>query len=318
LWLIFSIFASSAFSADPMRLLGPVRFPRDPALAAKSAPEAAAILEKFRKAGYARAVWAVGALPSDTNAIAEWTKTCLAAFPEPPLLALDPTILAANPNDPRNVTIGGAPAYELDPSLDTHSGIKGVPAPAPASLLPEAGLKVFLPQVLPRVHSVMINYTHLNNLANAADPAPAIARAKRNAELTREAAKAAGQPVFLWLHLDDNHIALAGVKQWVEQLGPAVDGFALTRWHEWNAGREGEDAALAPVRKSGKPILRCGFHHVSPTMRPGLEQDLRKQYREHMKVYEDWVKTAGFAGYYREIGPFIPGDISSNMNLLAE
>ncbi len=156
MWLFLFLLPSASFTAEPLHLLGPVRLPYDPVLAAKAVPETRAILEKFRQAGYSRAVWAVGALPAETNAIAAWLKTCLAAFPEPPILALDPVILAANEEGTRADVIGGAPAFELDPSLNRQSGVKQVRETLGPFLLSESTLGVFLPLALPQVHSVIV------------------------------------------------------------------------------------------------------------------------------------------------------------------
>ena len=97
-----------------------------------------------------------------------------------------------------------------------------------------------------------------------------------------------------------------------------MDGFEIYRFHEWNAGQETACASVLALVRQGKPVLRGGFRYVAPRLRPGIEQDLKNQYRDRMKIYEAWVKETGFAGYVREIGPFIPGDVSPNMNLLPE
>lgn len=314
--------SSSGTNAPPaplarsLRLIGPVRFSHIQSKAAQSVPEARAILTKFQKAGYSPAIWAVGALPVGTNAIKEWVTTCLAAFPEPPVLALDPALFSDEAGDN---TVSGALVYDLDPSLNRKSGYQHVRETLAPFLLTASSLDVFMPLVLKHVHSVMINYTHLNNLACQTRPAPAIALAQENAVLVRNAAQAAGRPVFLWLQVDDGQAAAAGIGEWVEKLGPLVDGIELHSWHEWNAGQRAEYAQLPEVvKQTGKPVLRGGFRYVAPRMRPGIEKDLMDMFKERNKTYEEWVKKMGFAGYEREIGAFIPGEVSPTMTLLPE
>ena len=72
------------------------------------------------------------------------------------------------------------------------------------------------------------------------------------------------------------------------------------------------------LKKTGKPVLRGGFRYSSPRLRPAIAKDLLETYARQLEQYEAWVKQAGFAGYERELGDAIPGDVSENFTLLAK
>jgi len=273
----------SAQAADLQRFIGPVRLSYDPAQAARAVPKTRAILEKFRQGGFNTAIWAVDKLPVKVGEIAPWTMKCLEAFPAKPVIALD-------------FNLGGPANKDGNPPPDKER------------------LRLFLGQALPRAHACLANFTHLNNYANPENAPAAMAAVQANIALVREISPS----TVLWLLVDDDPKAAPRIPEWIESMAGLVDGFYLFRWHEWNAGRETAYAPPAGIRQTGKPVLRGGFQYMAPRLRPGIERDLIAQYRERMQTYEAWVKSAGFAGYEREIGAFIPGDVSPNMNLLPE
>ena len=262
-----------------MRLVEPVRLAAQSGVALSNQVVAArALLARFSKAGF-RAVWAVDALPTDPKKLEEWTGACLAAFPEPPVLALD-------------VRLEGT------------------------ALRPDsAAWRGFLALALPRVHSVVLNYTSLDNYACVENEAQAIAAAKGLAALARELSS----KTFLWLFLDDDPASAGRIPAWGKELGASVDGYYLYFGHGLSAmADEGLRRAAGPLLASGKPVIRGGFSYAAPRVRPGLEQDIREQYAGRMDRYEAWLATARYAGYSRLLGKSIPDGVSPNLAYLPD
>ena len=262
-----------------LRLVEPVRLAAQSGVALSNQVVAArALLARFSKAGF-RAVWAVDALPADPKKLEEWTGACLAAFPEPPVLAL---------------------AVRLEGT----------------ALRPDsAAWRGFLALALPRVHSVVLNYTSLDNYVCVENEAQAISSVKGLAALAREISP----KTFRWLFLDDDPASVGRIAAWTEELGASVEGYYLYFGHGVNTlVGDGLNRAAGPLLASGKPVIRGGLAYSAPRVRPGLEQDIREQYVERMSRYEDWVAAARYAGYSRLLGKSIPGGVSPNLDYLPD
>ncbi len=260
-----------------LKFIEPVRFGIETGDALSNQIAAArTILAPFSKAGF-RAVWAVDAAPAETNGLAEWTRGCLGAFAEPPVLALD-------------IRLDGK---VLKPAI--------------------AELRPFLAYALPAVHSVVLNYTTLNNFSCANNETDAIAALRAVGALVRELAP----KTFAWLFLDDDPTSCERIPLWARALCNDVQGYYLYSGHGLNALSEPRFAQVAaPLLASGKPVLRGGFVYSAPRSRPGIEQDLKEQYVERLTWYEAWLTTNRYAGYTRLIGKAIPAAVSPNMDLL--
>mgnify|MGYP001606002902 CR=1 FL=1 len=272
----------SASSLQPshglLGIIGPVRLASEPGAALPDQITAArTILDKFAKAGFQRAIWAVDRLPGKDEDMKPWVESCVKAFPAPPILALDSSI-------------------EQD---------VGTPDPEK--------LKLFLKEACPRVESVLVNFTHLNNFASTGQETEAIEAAHRNAESVR----AVAPRMFLWLMVDDDPKFVDSIPRWVAEFDRVVQGYYLYREHGLNIIRDEKSAQIAKtLMAQKKPVIRCGFAYTAPRMRPGLEDDLRAQYRERMDRYAKWLKQSGFAGYWRIVGDAVPGNVDVNLALL--
>ncbi|MEI6972833.1 MAG: hypothetical protein WCL44_15115 [bacterium] len=268
--------SSTPRSASFLRIVTPIRLTNEPGarLAAETA-QTRAILEKFRKAGYNGAIWAVDALPEKDENIQPWTEACLKAFPDKPILALDFRL-----SDP------------------VPSGEK---------------LSVFLRIVLPSVHSVAINFDQLNNVACASNPAAALAAIRQHAELVRKLAPG----TFLWLAAYDDPGPANGLGTWIRPLETLANGFYLIRSHSLNTLAD-EAPATRALLASGKPVLRGGFGYAAPTVRPGIERDIREQYAERISRYEADLAQRHYAGYTRTLGRSVPAEIASNLCYVAQ
>jgi len=262
-----------------LRLVEPVRLTVQTGEALSNQVAAARIvLARFSKTGF-RAVWAVDALPADPKDLAEWTQACLAAFPEPPILALD-------------------------------VGLEG------SALRPDSeAMRSFLVPVLAKTHSVVLNYTGLDNYVCVSNQVQAIAAVKTLAVLVH----ALSPKTFRWLFLDDDPTSADRIPAWAKELGGSADGYYLYFGHGLSAmSDEGLNRTAGPLLASGKPVIRGGFAYSAPRVRPALAQDIRDQYAERMSRYEGWLTTAHYAGYSRLLGKSIPGDVSKNLDYLSE
>lgn len=260
-----------------LKLVEPVRFTAQQGAALSSQVAAAGtILARFSKAGF-RAVWAVDAFPTDPKILAEWTAACLAAFPEPPVLALD-------------------------------ARLEGT------ALRPDSGAwRAFLVLALPKVHSVVLNYTGLDNFVCVENEVQAIAAVKGLAALAHELSPKTSR----WLFLDDDPASAGRIPAWTKALGASADGYYLYFGHGLQAMTDdGLRRSAGPLLDSGKPVIRGGFAYTAPRVRPGLEQDIQDQYVGRMSRYEEWIATSRYAGYSRLLGKSIPDGVSPNLDYL--
>jgi len=266
-----------------MKIISPVRLPSElgPQLQSE-VTSAREILDRFNN-DFSYVLWAVDKLPAKDEDIKPWTEACLKAFPGKIIIALD---------------------SKLE---------NGVASPNPDKL------KILLENIFSSsakmIHSVVVNFTRLDNLACKGQSDEAIKAVLANTDLVGKASP----KTFMWLLMDDDSITTDMIPKWTEALGNRVNGFLLYGSHDWKGMQGGAYAQLlASLNKTGKPVLRGGFRYISPRLRPGIEADLMADYREHIKFYEVWAKKEGYAGYIREIGPAIPSKVSVNMNVLAK
>lgn len=265
-------------SSGLLGIIGPVRLDPEPGAAlADQATAALAILEKFQKGGFVRAIWAVDRLPKKDGDVKPWVENCMKVFPAPPILALDSSI-------------------EQDVATPDQEK-----------------LKLFLQEACPRVESVLVNFTRLNNFASVAYETQAIDLVRRNAEAVR----AITPKMFLWLMVDDDPKSVDSIPRWTVELGRDVQGYFLYREHGLNIISDEKSARSAQALMANKkPVIRCGFAYTAPRMRRGIEDDLRAQYRERMDRYTKWLKQSGFTGYWRIVGDAVPGNVDVNLALL--
>ena len=147
-----------------LRIITPVRFtPDSEARLTLQIATTRGILEKFKKAGYNSAIWAVDSLPPDKE-IKNWAETCLKAFPYKPILAID-------------------------------SGIKDG-----RSTLEEKALELLFAACSGSTRAVMINYERMNNSLTAENSSVAIKIIERNLALARKVSKI--EPVWLDVRVD--------------------------------------------------------------------------------------------------------------------
>jgi hypothetical protein len=240
-----------------------------------------AILERFQKGGFDAAIWAVSDLPEKDGDIAPWTKTCLRAFPGNVIVALDAAADAEGGSTPAR------PRLQRFLAAACGSG----PGSPPVSIL--------------------LNYTRMSNCTKVENGRQAIEAAEAHGRLVREVLPG----TFAWLLLDDDSTCAGRIPEWVRAVGDLADGYYLDRGHGVKALDDDSFAATArPLLASGKPVIRGGFCYASPRVRPGIEEDLREQYRERMSRYEQWIAHGSYAGYSRLVGESIPNETSVNMD----
>lgn len=204
------LFAAGSETNGLMRIVAPVRLSAE--LGAQlddDVQKTLEILERFQNGGFEYAVWAVDSLPKKQKDMKKWTETCLKAFPDKVILA-------------------------LDSKLENGSAVPN----------PDA-LKPFLKQVLPEVDSVLVNYEHLNNCEVSNDTAKAVEAVRANAQLVQEIAP----KMFVWLLVHDCSGAVAGLPEWTEQLSSSADGYFVYRVHAWNMKNVGAAEQLLKTGK---------------------------------------------------------------------
>lgn len=295
-----------------MRIITPIRLSPElgPALSSEVA-RTREILDRFQKAGYEHAVWAVDKLPEKEEDIKLWVQTCLEAFPTPPILAIDSKLENGMVSpDPEKLKV--FLKYTVAGEARTGSGLEFTPSKAKGeSKRPD-------PKERP-IHSVIVNFSKLNNCECDLNSSQAIALAKKNAELVRSLSK----DKFLWLLVHDwklgtdEQVIKRSGDVWIETLGVLADGYWIYRyrWSDWNAAKSpdyGEGKAW--LWDKGKPLIRGNFQYTTTRLRPGLEKDMAENYHQRMDIYEEWIKTSKYAGYAREIGESIPNAVNVNMN----
>jgi hypothetical protein len=284
----------SASPSGIMRILAPVRLAAQPQVA-----ETRQILDKFQQGGFNCAVWAVDSLPEKDEDIKTWVESCLKTFPYNPIVAIDSKLGTAG--------IASAPQkMEIFlRSLQESSNQPSTIAHGPSSLTHQP-----LPS---RVHSVLLNWTDLNNLSCSNNLDEAIAVIRQNGDLVRKTDPKA----FRWVFVSDDPAATNTVGKWTAALADSADGWFLHRPHSWNAGN---DAAAASIEKSllstAKPVIRGGFIYQCPRVRRGIETDLADNYRTRLATYETWLGNQKFAGYCREIGEAIPAEMNANRSFV--
>ena len=264
-----------AFAAPPgdlIRIISPVRLPSQPGPELdKAVIDARAILERFQKGGFEYAVWAVDSIPREED-IKVWTETCLKAFPGKVILAIDAQLKDGK------------------------------------SSLPAEALKPFLKQALPKVHSVLVNFSDLSNCSCSSNSAEALALVRANADIVRSVSK----KKFTWLLVDDCAKGAPLIPEWNAALGESANGFFVERAHEWIVANDKSfNEAAQPLIKSGKPVIRAGFRYSCARPRPGIEQDIADNYKQRTAIYEKWIGDTGQAGYSREIGEAVPRTVSA-------
>jgi len=208
--------------------------------------------------------------------IPSWVQTCMRSFPSQAIVAIDTPL--------------GEP-------------------------LPEESLKLFLQSLKSSttVHSILLNYTQLSNCDSADNTSEALSALKQRASVVRSEA---GQ-IPVWLLLEDCAKNGDKIPVWTETLGKGVDGYYLQREHSARICEEELTAEVVDVLgSSGKPVIRAGFVHVSPRLRPGLEEDLLENYQDRVTMYEEWISEEKYAGYSRHIGESVPEKVSVNQNYL--
>lgn len=263
-----------------MRIITPVRLASE--LGSKLDSDIAQtrqILERFQKGGFNYAIWAVDKLPEKQEDIMAWADKCLDAFPGQVVIALDGKL------EPQNATLNNE------------------------------SLAAFLKHVLPKAHSIMVNYGSLSNCSYRERTAEAIAQVRANIELVRSISP----KTFIWLLLEDCPKSCDKIPEWTASLGNLVDGYQLWQDHGINAINDDRLAKVdKPLLDSGKPVIRGNFMYMSPRLRPGLEEDLREQYNDRLGRYEIWLAENRFTGYSRLIGDSVPQAVCVNMNYLQE
>ena len=233
------------------------------------------ILDGFHKDGYEHAVWYIEHLPEDDSDIGPWVAKCLEAFPAPPILALDSGM-----------------------KVGFRSG----------------RLKLLLSKALPKVHSVIVNFPGVNSRETAETATMSLKIARRNAELVRKI----DPEKFIWLLLlDDAHWSKgADPKKAAKEFGELADGYWMYRyrWICWNAEKS-KHSGMRPIPfKTSKPVIRAPFQYSATRARPALVKDMTDNYKQRMKMFEEWTKECGYSGYAREIGESIPNKVSVNQS----
>jgi hypothetical protein len=274
--------------AELMRVVAPVRLASEKGAELESeVAKTRQVLERFQKSGFEYTVWAVDKLPAKDEDIAPWVEACLKAFPGKIILAIDSRI--------ENGSITPAPA-RLDAFL------KALLAPS-------------TPHLPPSFHSVLLNFSKLNNYQCRTDEAAAVDAVRRTAEQVRAVAPDTPR----WLLLDDNPTVADRISAWVDGVDALAGGYYLQRRHGPNAtGDESFQRLTQSLLGSRKPVLRAGFAYSAPRVRPGIEEDLLDQYRSRMTRYERWVESSGYKGYVRTIGEAVPNAVSLNLDYLAD
>lgn len=240
------------------------------------------ILDRFRPAGFNHAIWAVGELPGNDKDIELWTRTCLEAFPYPPIVAIDVDLTGASDKN----SMDGFRIFLRSASSDTAGGA---------------------------IESILVNFARLDNLSCSNKLDQAIAQIHQNVALSKDAMPDAK----LWLLVSDQDGATNNVETWVAALGDSVDGFFVHRWHSWNEQKRPEKETLcSQIRKRGKPIIRAGFQYQCSRVRPGIEKDIAEYYVWRIERYEQWIADRKYAGYCREIGNSIPDEIHANRDFV--
>jgi hypothetical protein len=180
---------------------------------------------------------------------------------------------------------------------------------------PEESFNLFLQSLKSStsVHSILLNYTHLSNCSAAADTGEALSALTKRMTLVRSVV---GQ-IPVWLLLEDCAKNGDRIPVWTDALAKLVDGYYLQREHSARILSEQQTSEVAGLLGSGgKPVIRAGFVHVSPRLRPGLEQDLLENYQDRVAKYEEWITEKKYDGYSRHIGESVPESISVNLNYL--
>lgn len=275
---VLALSSELAAGADIQRIIGPVKFSTDPAIAAIEAVKVRPVLEQFRKAGLGQALWVVERLPTNAAAIKSWANACLAAFPRPPVLALEATLA------PGEV----ATAFMRRILPEVHSVVINYPhfdklesaiaaIPAPDTARANAGF-------IRKLSSKSFLWLFLSD-----DPAAA-------------------------QHLVDRHTGQAS--EALASLLPLANGVLLHCVHSLSDMQQASFGEVqAMLVKAGKPsIIRSGFVYVAPRVRKGIEEELGRQYLEGIARYEQWVKESRYAGYARLIGPAIPANMDPNLS----
>ena len=237
------------------------------------------VLDRFRRAGFTCAVWAVDEVPENAENLAEWAQICLGAFPDKPILALDSKLHGTG--DIRS-------AGKLAGLLEATKG---------------------------SLHSVIVNYTRLNNYENLGEEDRAIRAVMATAKAVQEAAP----DMFLWLLVDDDPRSVKAIGVWAHATDEVVDGYWVYRWHTWDeAGRANGLESVRSLLIQGKPVIRAGFRYVCPRVRPGIESDLSENYRRRLSVYEEWIREKKYAGYARLVGSSMPSGMEATMTFVTD
>jgi|GEM_PF-6327378 len=294
-WLLLPVCAS--VGGDLMRIVAPVRLTSEPgAKLDGEVAQARQILEKFQNAGYARALWVVDAMPEKKDAMQPWLEACLKAFPAPPVVALDAKM-------EHGKMVPGLDRFKLflETARSLDSAAAGSNSQVRISSLP--------------FHSVVINYTRLNNHVCADDSAAAMKAVRKMSEMVHRL----DPSTFRWLLIGDGReAATASASLWASAFKQDAEGYFLYHPHQWNIVTDHACAEIGvTLAGQGKPLLRGGFRYVSPHPRPGLMEDIQADYNSHMRIFEESLAAGGgWSGYCRTIGEAIPGNVSPNQDWL--